>query len=89
MPRNYFPVKSKKAIDSPIVSWSTLSMRETDPTIPLAKLIAECGSHGKAAKKLGISQPYLSDLMRGRRTWSKAMLAKLGLRRAVVKADSK
>ena len=54
----------------------------------LRALLAQHGTQQEAASALGISQQYLSDLLLGRRTFSEAMLAKLGLRRTVVEARS-
>ena len=38
-----------------------------------------------AALSLGMSPSYLADLLRGRRTYSEAVLAKLGLERRIVR----
>ncbi len=43
------------------------------------------GLQRNAAKALGVSPGYVSDLLSGRRDFSEAMLAKLGLRRIVVR----
>ena len=44
------------------------------------------GMQRHAAAKLGITPQYLCDLLNGRRTFSERILAKLGLRRAVVES---
>ena len=59
-------------------------MKEIHPHDALAKLVIRCGSQRAAAETMGISEPYLSDLMRGHRTLNDRLLAKLGLRRIVV-----
>jgi DNA-binding transcriptional regulator YdaS (Cro superfamily) len=50
----------------------------------LRALIVAHGSQRAAAKALGISEVYLSDLKHGRRPMSAKVLAKLGLQRIVV-----
>jgi len=55
----------------------------------VARLRALCEAQGTqrdAAKHLGCSAPHVVDLLRGRRRFSDAMLAKLGLRRTVIEA---
>jgi plasmid maintenance system antidote protein VapI len=54
----------------------------------LRDVLAQHGTQTKAAQSLKISQSYFNDLLAGRRDFSDAMLAKLGLRRAVVEARS-
>ena len=46
--------------------------------------VAEAGSRKELAKQWGISQQYLSDLLRGRREASDRILDKLGLIRVVI-----
>lgn len=50
----------------------------------LQKFVARYPNQREAAEALGISQPYLSDLMNSRRDLSDQMLLKLGLKRVVV-----
>lgn len=45
----------------------------------LRAVIAETGSQRKAAKALGISGPYVNDLLRGRRNPGPALLRRMGL----------
>ncbi len=52
-----------------------------NPITVLQKLVDRLGSQKAAAAQLGISQPYLSDLLHGRRDVSDQMLVRLGLRR--------
>lgn len=52
-----------------------------DPHKELARYVARAGTQVEAAKRLGVSQPYLSDILRGRRMLSRNMLTKLGLTR--------
>lgn len=61
-----------------------LGMDETNPRHILRQLVEQYGTQKAAAMSLGISQPYLSDLMKGRRTFSDKILKKLGLRSVVV-----
>ena len=61
-------------------------MTTADPIKALHRVVDACVTQRAAAKKLGISEPFMSDLLRGRRTFSDRMLAKLGLRRDVVKS---
>jgi plasmid maintenance system antidote protein VapI len=56
-----------------------------DPVKALRRLVEACVTQKAAAEKLGVSQTHLSDLLRGRRTFSEATLSKLGLRRDTVK----
>lgn len=44
------------------------------------------GTQRKAAKALGVSEAYLSDLLHGRRAFSARILDKLKLKRIVVNA---
>lgn len=60
-------------------------MQEVNPTQQLHKFAARFPTQQAAAAALGISGPYLSDLLQGRRDVSDAILAKLGLRRIVVR----
>ena len=50
----------------------------------LRALIIRLGSQKAAAKHLGISEPYLSDLRKRRRPMSERLLGKLGFQRVVV-----
>ena len=60
-------------------------MSKHDPIKALRRIVDSCVTQKAAAEKLGLSQTHLSDLLRGRRTFSEATLAKLGLRRETVK----
>ncbi len=51
----------------------------------LKREVAKAGSQKNAAKSLGISTQYMNDLIRERRDFSDAVLAKLGLERRIVK----
>lgn len=61
-------------------------MKAVDPIAELERFCKRHRTHAAAAKALGISAPYLSDMLNGRRDFSDAMLARLGLRWAVVRA---
>ena len=52
----------------------------------LRALVAAEGSQRAAAKRLGITDGYICDILAGRREFSASMLAKLGLRRTVIEA---
>ncbi len=54
-------------------------MRLTAADIALREMITRLKSQRAAAKALGISEPYLSDLRKNRRPFSARILAKLGL----------
>ena len=58
----------------------------TDPRALLARLVEEAGSQKAVAKRLGITQQYIGDLLAGQRTFSDRILDKLGLTRVIVKA---
>lgn len=59
-------------------------MKRSDPLQTFRAFVAEHGSQKAAAKALGISQVYVSDLLAQRRDFSDQMLEKLGLKRVVV-----
>ncbi len=58
-------------------------MKCTTPADALRELVARLGSQHAAAQHLGVSDSYLSDLVGGRRDFSRRMLAKLGFKRTV------
>jgi predicted transcriptional regulator len=53
--------------------------RTTVPIEELKRLVREAGSQRAACALLGVSQAYVSDLLHGRRTFSDAVLLKMGL----------
>lgn len=55
-----------------------------DPVEALRVLVAKHGSQTAAAAALGISVPYINDMLHGKRNVSDEMLDKLGLKRVVV-----
>jgi transcriptional regulator with XRE-family HTH domain len=55
-----------------------------DPKTVLRAFVRYHLTQRDAAAALGISPAYLSDLLRGQRTFSARVLARLGLRRAFV-----
>lgn len=59
-------------------------MPDVNPTMALQHKVREYKTQKDAAKALGISPAYLSDLVNGRRDVPTKILAKLGLRKAVV-----
>lgn len=56
-------------------------MKSDTPQAALKRLVKNSNSQADAARQLEISQPYLIDLLRGRRNFSEAMADKLGFRR--------
>lgn len=58
---------------------------ERDATDALHKFVDQYPTQKDAARALGVSPAYLSDVKNGRRTFSDNLLQKLGLRRVVVK----
>ena len=59
---------------------------DVDAVAKLRALVKEAGSQQDAAKLLGCHPVHVGDLLKGRRLFSDAMLAKLGLRRTVIEA---
>ena len=57
--------------------------RETDPLKELQLFVSKHPTQSAAARVLDISEPYLSDMLNGRRDISEPMLDKLGLVRVV------
>jgi plasmid maintenance system antidote protein VapI len=60
-------------------------VKEIDPYAALDAFVAGYRTKGEAAEALGISQPYLTDLLQRRRNFSDNMLSKLNLMTIVVK----
>lgn len=60
--------------------------QETDPVVVLRKLVTRYGSQRAAAQYLDVVPSVVSGLLKGRETFSDAMLGKLGLRRTVIAA---
>ena len=56
-------------------------MTESDFLRFLAKQVKTAGSQVKLAKQLGVSQPYLSQVLRRQRPASRELLSALGLRK--------
>jgi len=54
----------------------------------LREFVARYGSQIAAARALGISQPYMSDIMNGRRDLSERIMKSLGLERVIVERAS-
>ena len=61
-------------------------MKEVDPIKALNAFVSKHKTQAAAADALGVSRPYLSDIINGRRDFSDAILERLGLRRVVVAA---
>lgn len=60
-------------------------MRIVDPIERLQRLTVQHRTQAKAAAFLGITPAYFSDMINGRRNITDSILAKLGLKRVVVK----
>ncbi len=60
-------------------------MKELNAHAVLEQFVGQFDTHTAAAQALGISHPYLCDLLRARRDVGPKVLAKLGLKRVVVK----
>lgn len=56
-----------------------------EPLAALKTLVKREGSQKHAARALGISQAYLSDILNKRRDFSERLLQLLGFRRVVVR----
>ena len=59
-----------------------------DPLVVLHSMAKELGGQKQLADKLGYKPPYISDILNGRRDVTDKMLAKIGLRRVVVRASA-
>lgn len=59
-------------------------MSEIDPLQALTIFVAQYPNQLHAARELGISPAYLSDLLRGNRAFSDRILDKLGLKRVIM-----
>ena len=59
-------------------------MQQVNPVAHIKALVKRAGTQVKAAKRLGVSQQYLCDILAGRRKVSAAMLKKLGLLTVIV-----
>lgn len=64
-------------------------MKELNAHEALEAFVGQFETAAAASRALNISQPYLNDLLRGRRDVGPKVLAKLGLKRVVVKDTSK
>ena len=59
---------------------------DIDAVARLNALVKQAGSQQAAARILGCHPVHVGDLLKGRRLFSDAMLAKLGLRRTVIES---
>ncbi len=59
---------------------------EVDAVAALQQLVNKAGSQAAAAERLQVVPSVVSEMLKGRRKFSDAMLAKLGLRRTVIAA---
>lgn len=58
-------------------------MNKSDFTATLTRYVHKAGSQSAAAKRLGVSGAYLSDVKNGRREPGEKLLTALGLKRVV------
>lgn len=58
--------------------------KSVDALSELKKLVAQCESQRGAANFIGVSDAYLSDMLKGHRGIGPKVLEKLGLARVVV-----
>ncbi len=63
--------------------------KQVNPAERLEAFVAKYPTQRAAAEALKISGPYLSDLLRGRREISDAILSSLGLDRIVVERSAR
>jgi predicted transcriptional regulator len=56
-----------------------------DPVAVLRALVVEYGSQTAVGAVLGVSPSFVSDLLLGRRTFSKRLLARMGLKPVIVR----
>jgi plasmid maintenance system antidote protein VapI len=61
---------------------------DVDALARLRALVKQEGSQKNAAMRLGCHPVHVGDLLKGRRTFSDSMLARLGLRRTVIVDES-
>jgi transcriptional regulator with XRE-family HTH domain len=59
-------------------------MRDSAELAALKRIITDAGNQAKAGKRLGVSQAYISAVLRGERPMSERLLGKLGFQRVVV-----
>ena len=57
--------------------------KHIEPVEVLRAFVAEHGTQTAAAQALGISEPYLSDMLKGNRAVAESTLTKLGLQKLV------
>lgn len=50
----------------------------------LDELVADCGTQAEAAKRLGISEQYIGDLVRRKTNMTETIAAKLGFTKKIV-----
>lgn len=63
-------------------------MKEVDPLEALRAFVAKHPTQGSAAKALGVSEAFVSNMLRGMTPISQIVLSQLGLRRAVVRGKA-
>lgn len=58
-------------------------MNKSDVAIRIHLAVNRYGNQRTMAKAMGISEQYLSDMLRGKREWSEDLLAHVGVERYV------
>lgn len=61
-------------------------MKDLDPIATLNRAIEEAGSQNELARRIGLPQAYLSQVLSGARPASDKLLTALGLKRVVIRA---
>ena len=56
-------------------------MNKSDVSIRIHLAVRRYGNQRTMAKKMGISEQYLSDMLRGTREWSEGLLSLVGVER--------
>lgn len=57
---------------------------ESDALVRFHAFVTACGSQKAAAARLGVTQQYICDILKGRRGLSQLILDELGLKRVVL-----
>ena len=69
------------------MSYNPLMVKADIGLQTLRAYVKQCGTQARAAKRLKISQPYLSDILSGKRNLSDPVLLRIGLKRSIVKLE--
>ena len=61
------------------------NLETVDPLAILHGMVKTLGGQKQLADKLGYKPPYVSDILHGRRNVTDGLLAKIGLKRVIVR----